>query len=73
MVVHVYNPSTREAKARGSQIWGQHVLHSETLSQKTNQPTNHKTKTKQKTLIINFNKNVQAYKNINDFRWPKNN
>jgi hypothetical protein len=34
VVVHTYNPSTREAEAGGSQVQDQHGLHSETLSQK---------------------------------------
>jgi hypothetical protein len=35
MVAHVYNPSTQEAKAEGSQVQGQIELHSETLTQQT--------------------------------------
>jgi hypothetical protein len=37
VVVHAYNPSTREAKAGGSFVHGQTGLHSETMSQKTKQ------------------------------------
>jgi hypothetical protein len=32
-VVHACNPSTQEAKAGGSRVWGQPELYSETLSQ----------------------------------------
>jgi hypothetical protein len=34
MMMHAYNPSTQEAKARGSQVPGQPGLHSKTLTQK---------------------------------------
>lgn len=35
MVIHTYNPSTQEPKARELQVRGHSALHSEILSQKT--------------------------------------
>jgi hypothetical protein len=43
MIIHLCNPSTQEAKAEWSWIWGQPGLHGQTLSQ-TNKPTLHFTR-----------------------------
>jgi hypothetical protein len=34
MMVHAFNPSTREAEAEGIQVGGQHGIYNETLSKK---------------------------------------
>jgi hypothetical protein len=34
MVAYAFNPNFQEAKAGGSQVWGQPWLHSDILSQK---------------------------------------
>jgi hypothetical protein len=49
-VVHVCNPNTQEAEARGSQVQGQPELLSETLSQK-NKTKKKKRQSKERTKL----------------------